>query len=126
MKNVEEIDEDAFHGCVNLTTVTMTRVKVIGKSAFRNTKLTEIDLPASVEKIEKGAFDITNLVKVTCRATTPPAVGTSFRATNSSRRVLYVPAGSIENYVTHWNSELNAYFRGLPKRGNDYIPYPIP
>ena len=126
LKNVEEIDEDAFHGCVNLTTVTMTRVKVIGKSAFRNTKLTEIDLPVSVEKIEKGAFDITNLVKVTCRATTPPAVGTSFRATNSSRRVLYVPAGSIENYVTHWNSELNAYFRGLPKRGNDYIPYPIP
>ena len=123
LKNVEEIDEDAFHGCVNLTTVTMTRVKVIGKSAFRNTKLTEIDLPASVEKIEKGAFDITNLVKVTCRATTPPAVGTSFRATNAERRVLYVPAGSIDTYASSWGTEIASYFRGL--RTNGYKPYPI-
>ena len=124
LKNVEEIDEDAFHGCVNLTTVTMTRVKVIGKSAFRNTKLTEIDLPASVEKIEKGAFDITNLVKVTCRATTPPAGGTSFRLSNSSRRVLYVPAGSIDTYASSWGTEIASYFRGLISNG--YKPYPIP
>ena len=123
LKNVEEIDEDAFHGCVNLTTVTMTRVKVIGKSAFRNTGLEEVDLPSTLEKIEKGALDILGLVKVTCRATTPPAVGTSFNLSNSSRRVLYVPAGSINTYANNWNSELHSYFRGL--HNNGYKPYPI-
>ena len=125
LKNVEEIGEKAFMGCVNLTTVKMQRVKVVKGGAFRGTALTEIDLPASIETIETGAFDITNLVKVICRATTPPSVGGSFRLTNSGQRVLYVPASSIENYVTNWNSELNSYFRGLPKRGINYIPYPI-
>ena len=125
LKNVEEIGEEAFMGCVNLTTVKMQRVKVVKGGAFRGTALTEIDLPASIETIETGAFDITNLVKVICRATTPPSVGGSFRLTNSGQRVLYVPASSIENYVTNWNSELNSYFRGLPKRGINYIPYPI-
>ena len=123
LKNVEEIGEDAFQGCVNLTTVTMTRVKVIGKSAFRNTGLEEVDLPSTLEKIEKGALDILGLVKVTCRATTPPAVGTSFNLSNSSRRVLYVPAGSINTYANNWNSELHSYFRGL--HNNGYKPYPI-
>ena len=123
LKNVEEIGEDAFQGCVNLTTVTMTRVKVIGKSAFRNTGLEEVDLPSTLEKIEKGAFDSLKLVKVTCRATTPPAVGTSFNLSNSSRRVLYVPAGSINTYANNWNSELHSYFRGL--HNNGYKPYPI-
>lgn len=123
LKNVEEIGEDAFQGCVNLTTVTMTRVKVIGKSAFRNTGLEEVDLPSTLEKIEKGAFDSLKLVKVTCRATTPPAVGTSFNLSNSSRRVLYVPAASINTYANNWNSELHSYFRGL--HNNGYKPYPI-
>ena len=123
MKNVEEIGEDAFHGCVNLTTVTMTRVKVIGKSAFRNSGLREIDLPASVEKIEERAFDILGLVKVTCRATTPPIVNRSFNLSNSSRRKLYVPAGSIDTYASSWGTEIASYFRGLENNG--YKPYPI-
>lgn len=123
LKNVEEIGEDAFHGCVNLTTVTMTRVKVIGKSAFRNSGLREIDLPASVEKIEERAFDILGLVKVTCRATTPPIVNRSFNLSNSSRRKLYVPAGSIDTYASSWGTEIASYFRGLENNG--YKPYPI-
>ena len=101
----------------------MARVKVIGKSAFRNSGLREIDLPASVEKIEKGAFDILGLVKVTCRATTPPAVGTSFNLINSSRRKLYVPASSIDTYASSWSTEIASYFRGLISNGHK--PYPI-
>lgn len=127
LKNVEEIDEDAFHGCVNLTTVTMTRVKVIGKSAFRNSGLREIDLPASVEKIEKGAFDILGLVKVTCRATTPPTIDNyAFHISEigSKNRKLYVPAGSIESYYNAWRNALTTSFRGLESNG--YKPYPIP
>ena len=124
LKNVEEIGEEAFQGCVNLTTVTMQRVKVIKGGAFRNTRLTKIDLPASVEKIERGALDILGLVEVTCRATIPPAVNRSFNSSNNSRRVLYVPAGSIDTYASSWGTEIASYFRGLISNG--YKPYPIP
>ena len=123
LKNVEEIGEEAFIRCVTLTTVTMQRVKVVKGGAFRGTALTEIDLPASIETIETGAFDILGLVKVTCRATTPPTVNRSFNLSNSSRRKLYVPAGSIDTYASNWGTEITSYFGGL--RTNGYKPYPI-
>ena len=123
LKNVEEIGEEAFIRCVNLTTVKMQRVKVVKGGAFRGTALTEIDLPASIETIETGAFDILGLVKVTCRATTPPTVNRSFNLSNSSRRKLYVPAGSIDTYASNWGTEITSYFGGL--RTNGYKPYPI-
>ena len=123
LKNVEEIGEEAFIRCVNLTTVKMQRVKVVKGGAFRGTALTEIDLPASIESIETGAFDILGLVKVTCRATTPPTVNRSFNLSNSSRRKLYVPAGSIDTYASNWGTEITSYFGGL--RTNGYKPYPI-
>ena len=123
MKNVEEIGKEAFIRCLNLTTVKMQRVKVVKGGAFRGTALTEIDLPASIETIETGAFDILGLVKVTCRATTPPTVNRSFNLSNSSRRKLYVPAGSIDTYASNWGTEITSYFGGL--RTNGYKPYPI-
>lgn len=134
LKNIEEIDDYAFHGCVNLTAVTMTRVKVIRQRAFDITKIKVIDLPPTIERIEDGAFNVRpgaikangELIKVICRATTPPILGANVFSTGQSElTVLYVPAGSIENYVTIWKSTLNSFFRGLPKRGSDYIPFPI-
>ena len=133
-KNVEEIGKNAFQGCTNLTTITMTRVKVIGQRAFDITKIKVIDLPPTIERIEDGAFNVRpgaikangELIKVICRATTPPILGANVFSTGQSElTVLYVPAGSIENYVTIWKSTLNSFFRGLPKRGIDYIPFPI-
>ena len=131
-KNVEEIGKNAFQGCTNLTTITMTRVKVIGQRAFDITKIKVIDLPSTIERIEDGAFNIRpgvnklngELIKVTCRATTPPILGANVFSTGQSEStVLYVPAGSIDTYVSNWNREITRNFQGLISNG--YKPLPI-
>lgn len=54
-KQLTNIPDYAFDGCINLSTVNFDSVTVIGKYAFRNTKLTSLDLRyASV--ISDGAF----------------------------------------------------------------------
>lgn len=58
---VEELGECAgwedFYGCSSLTSVTLgQKVRVIGNACFAGAALTEIDLPASVEQLNYGAF----------------------------------------------------------------------
>ena len=86
----------------------------------------EIDLPATLQKIKTSAFAGSGLVKVTCRAITPPECDrTVFARINSSPKlVLYVPASSVQTYKTQWRDVLSPYFGGL--MNNDYTPYPIP
>lgn len=125
LKNVEIIDEDAFIRCDKLATVKMSVVKEIGIGAFRGTKITEIDLPASIQKIGRGAFEILGLVKVTCRSTTPPTIDNYAFHTleiGSKNRKLYVPAGSIESYYNAWRNVLTASFRGLESNGHKPLP----
>ncbi|SQA78615.1 Uncharacterised protein [Capnocytophaga ochracea] len=127
LNNVEEIELDAFLGAINLAKVEMPNVKIIGQRAFNvTTKLKEIDLPATLQKIKTSAFAGSGLVKVTCRAITPPECDrTVFARINSSPKlVLYVPASSVQTYKTQWRDVLSPYFGGLMK--NDYTPYPIP
>ena len=104
----------------------MSNVKIIGQRAFdQNTQLKEVDLPATLQKIGRAAFSGTSLVKVTCRATTPPAVDSSFGGIRTAQNlVLYVPASSIQAYKTVWSGELTSNFRGL--QNNGYTPFPIP
>lgn len=125
LKNVEIIDEDAFIRCDKLATVKMSVVKEIGIGAFRGTKIAEIDLPASIQKIGRGAFEILGLVKVTCRSTTPPTIDNYAFHTleiGSKNRKLYVPAGSIESYYNAWRNVLTASFRGLESNGHKPLP----
>lgn len=126
LNNVEEIELNAFQRTFNLRRVEMSNVKIIGQRAFdQNTQLKEVDLPATLQKIGRAAFSGTSLVKVTCRATTPPAVDSSFAGIRTAQNlVLYVPASSIQAYKTAWSGELTSNFRGL--QNNGYTPYPIP
>lgn len=126
LNNVEEIELNAFQGAIKLAKVEMPKVKIIGQRAFNiNTQLKEVDLPATLQKIGRAAFSGTSLVKVTCRATTPPAVDSSFGGIRTAQNlVLYVPASSIQAYKTVWSGELTSNFRGL--QNNGYTPYPIP
>ena len=126
LNNVEEIELDAFQGAIKLAKVEMPKVKIIGQRAFNvNTQLKEVDLPATLQKIGRAAFSGTSLVKVTCRATTPPAVDSSFGGIRTAQNlVLYVPASSIQAYKTVWSGELTSNFRGL--QNNGYTPFPIP
>lgn len=51
------INHETFEGCINLTSVTIPKtMKFIDYDAFRNSSLTELTIPASVDSISEGAF----------------------------------------------------------------------
>jgi len=122
--NVEVIDQDAFMGCSKLATVEMPIVKVIEGGAFRSSGLKDVVLPASLQRIERGAFDTAAVQNVTCKATTPPAIDSPFSTLGGTNRKLYVPASSIESYYNAWRNVLTSRaFDGL--KTNGYKPLPI-
>lgn len=60
-----------------------------------------IDLPYTIDSIGDDAFKVSGLNKIVCRATTPPAV--TLNAFNRQKPdTLYVPYGSINNYLAHY------------------------
>lgn len=69
--NLEELGEcagwECFYGCSSLTSLTLgSKLRVIGNVCFASAKLTSLNLPASVEQINYGAFgDISALKSVT-------------------------------------------------------------
>ncbi|MCR5501941.1 MAG: leucine-rich repeat protein [Lachnospiraceae bacterium] len=55
------IGENAFLNCTNLSTVNRgDHIQSIGEGAFRNTSLSSVTIPASVEKIGLGAYSLKN------------------------------------------------------------------
>ena len=64
---VTAINHQTFEGCVSLTSVKIpSSLKFIDYDAFRNSSLTEISIPASVDSISEGVFfGMNKLKKVT-------------------------------------------------------------
>lgn len=83
-------------------------VKRIGTNAFRNTSITSVTIPATVDRIDQGAFEnCTRLQTVTFLGQTPPVLDSLpwniypvFRNSNAINRV-NVPFGAIARY---WNN----------------------
>ena len=76
-------------------------VTTIEERAFAmNNKLKNIELPASLTKINiAGFFACSRLQQITCKATTPPELGNQvFRGVNVSNVVLKVPASAVNAY----------------------------
>ena len=66
----KKVPDNSFQNCQNLQQVDLSNMTEIGIDAFRNCALTEISIPASVAKIEKGAFaGNTTVTKVTVSST---------------------------------------------------------
>ncbi len=61
--NITEIPWYAFDWCTNLSSVTMDGAKItkIGQYAFRNTKISKIEIPETVTTIENNAFTGTQI-----------------------------------------------------------------
>ena len=88
------------------------KVTTIGDWAFYNcVSLTSVTIPDSVTTIGDGAFaGCRSLTSVYCKATTPPAGGSSMFYNNASGRKIYVPMESVEAYKSaeYWKNYADA------------------
>ena len=111
--SVTTIGKRAFYKCHSLTSVNIPEsVTTIGNHAFYECySLTSVNIPESVTTIGENAFMYCESLKyVYCKATTPPALGSShvFGYNASGRRII-VPIGSGEAYKTaeYWSEYAN-------------------
>lgn len=66
----KKVPDNIFQNCKNLQHVDLDGMTEIGKNAFKSCSLTEISIPATVTRIEKGAFaGNTAVTKVTVSGT---------------------------------------------------------
>ena len=90
-----------FNNCTSLTDVVVGNGSTtITPDAFYNcTALTSITIPESITSIGYNAFaNCTSLIKIYCKPTTPPFLGTHVFYNNSSNRIIYVPIESLHLY----------------------------
>ena len=109
-KGVTFIGERTFSGCSGLTTINIPEaVTEIEDWAFYEcSSLTTICIPGKVKSIGYQAFCCcSSLSEVTCKATTPPTLGSEVFASANSPTLL-VPAGCVDAYSeSDWG---NHYF----------------
>ena len=88
-EGMTEIPAAAFNGATKLTAVNIpASVEKIGVNAFRSTALTELTIPATVKEIAYGAFrDMTSLEKVTIEGNAVTLPGYVFRGCTNLREV---------------------------------------
>ena len=99
---VTTIGEDAFNGCVGLTSVDLPgSVTTIGNSAFYGcTGLTSIEIPSSVTTIGKWAFEgCGNIETISFASVTPPEANQNeFSELWRSARIV-VPGDALTTYL---------------------------
>lgn len=108
-ESVSVIGMAAFAECKNLRQITIPEgTSAIGIQAFAYCSgLTKVTIPSTVSLLGESAFyGCTSLTSVYCRPTTPPIVvkinvEDKFLAfdQNGSARTIYVPAGSVQQYI---------------------------
>ena len=102
LKNVTTIDDRAFYGQTNLTSVKLPKkLKVIGEAAFQYCGLTTITIPENVVIIKRSAFYSNQITMITFESVQPPsALEYSYSGIFLNNRIstIYIPAGSRLNY----------------------------
>lgn len=102
---VKNINVNAFSGCTNLSSVTMTSgTTSINQQAFYQcTSLSSVTIPSTVASIYAYAFyGCSSLKRVEIHATTPPTLGNAYVFENTpitnAYGYIYVPSGSVDAY----------------------------
>ena len=95
--SIIEINTGTFFDCQNLVTVTIEEgLEEIGYNTFHGCALTKVILPASLNKMNSGAFANCPLQALTFKGVTPPEVDEPNNLQHEC--ILYVPAGSKDKY----------------------------
>lgn len=102
---VTTVASSLCYGCSKLSDVefpnTITR---INQTAFQATGLTSVTIPSSVTRIDAQAFaQCTQLVEVIMEPTTPPTFGGNVFIGCNALTSIYVPDASVEAYKTASN-----------------------
>ena len=102
---VTVIGERAFGTNLKMKSVTLPKnLTTIGTQAFCwNEALESIIIPEKVTSLGMGAFTGCKVLNsFYCKATTPPVVNSFSLPQNGSAGNIYVPASSLEAYITAW------------------------
>lgn len=102
-KTLRQIGDNAFSGQPRLRNVSMSEGLVsIGAGAFYRTDLVALELPSTIQTINKDAFKACfNLSNITCHAVEPPAVmAGAFYGVAKDNFTVEVPAQSVTRYKT--------------------------
>ena len=111
-EGVKTIAQSAF-ASTGITTLELpsTLQTIEGMAFYDCTSLQMMDLPASLESIGNEAFrGCTSLAEITCRATTPPVLGTDAFKNVTTTIPVYVPCSKRSNYkdaTTGWSTFTN-------------------
>jgi Leucine-rich repeat (LRR) protein len=103
---ITAIPEYAFYTCENLKEITLpSGLQTIGTYALSGCPFTYIELPATLTHIDNYAFlSCNDLYSVTCKAITPPTLGTNYPFTAGKVQYLSVPSGYVDTYKSSdWN-----------------------
>ena len=94
------VGSSAFEYCYCLTSVTIPEsVTSIGDYAFSRSSLTSVTIGESVTSIGGSAFAYcSKLTSITCKAATPPTLGSYAFHDISTSIPVYVPCGCVEAY----------------------------
>ncbi len=98
---VQKIGMEAFAGNRNLKSLSYLSkdLEEIGKTAFRNTAIKELTLPAGISVIREGAFfDIPTLQEIYCPSAVPPVNENAFGGLTPNDIPVYIPVGTLEAY----------------------------
>ncbi len=82
------IGENAFSGCAELTSVTLSGVTEIGDHAFSGCAITGIEIPSSVLSIGEGAFKDTCITRIEIPDTVSAVGGNAFENCNITEATL--------------------------------------
>lgn len=102
-KSLKKIGDRAFFGHSRLGKISISEgLLTIGNYAFYNCNLTSLELPASIQSIQKKAFNgCYTISKITCHAIEPPAVlSGAFDGVAKDNFTVEVPAQSVTRYKT--------------------------
>ncbi len=100
-------------------TIPSTVTRIAGRAIYAAKSLTSVVITENVTTIEGFVFQgCSNLVELTCLATTPPSITKYTFDDMPADKILYVPAGTLEAYKA---SDWNKYFTNIQEIINPLV-----